>query len=239
MSQTVTIIIDGRAIGARQGQTLLEAADAAGVYIPRLCYHPELVPGGHCRLCTVRVNGKHTNACIMTVFDGMVVDNETEELTAERRSVLEMLFVEGNHYCPFCELSGNCELQALAYRLGMEAPQLPYQLPHIEVDATHPDVYIDRNRCVLCSRCVRASRDLDEKGVFAFEGRGMATRVAVNAPHNLGETDLEAIDRAADICPTGSIVRKRVGFRDPVGERRYDKQPIGADIERRERDEHN
>ena len=228
---TLHIIIDGVEIPADEGETILVAADAAGIYIPRLCYHPELVPGGHCRLCTVKVNGKPINACTMTVTNGMVIESDTAEMNAERRHILEMLFVEGNHFCPFCEASGNCELQALAYRLGMTAPVYPYFFPRRQVDASHPDVFIDRNRCILCGRCVRASRDRDGKNVFAFVGRGIATVIAVDSQEGLSGTELSAADRSAHLCPTGSIVIKRTGYRVPYGYRRYDLRPIGSEIE--------
>ena len=162
-----------------------------------------------------------------------MVENDTDELKELRRNNIEMLFVEGNHVCPYCEKQGNCELQALAYRLGMIAPTYPYLFPKIEVDASHPDVYIDRNRCVICGRCVRASRDIDGKSVFGFVGRGNDKHIAVNAEHNLSETQLTAADRAADICPTGSIVVKKTAYKVPYGKRTYDQEPIGSDIEKR------
>ena len=227
----LALVIDGRDVSAEDGATIMEAADAAGIYVPRLCAHAKLVPGGHCRVCSVKVNGKVTNACTMPAADGMVVENDTPELTAHRRRIIEMLFVEGNHFCPFCEKSGNCELQALAYRFGMTAPTYPYFFRDIPVDASHPDVFIDRNRCVLCGRCVRASRDADGKSVFGFEGRGTGTRVAVDSTGGLGETGLAKTDQAASICPTGSIVLKRTAFRMPYGTRAYDQKPIGSDIE--------
>ncbi|HUI70572.1 MAG TPA: 2Fe-2S iron-sulfur cluster-binding protein [Spirochaetia bacterium] len=229
----VHIIIDGTDIPAVVGQTILEAADAAGIYIPRLCYHPELVPGGHCRLCTVKANGKPINACTMTVTDGMVVESNTAEMNTQRRHILEMLFVEGNHFCPFCEASGSCELQALGYRLGMTAPAYPYFFPRRHVDASHPDVFIDRNRCILCGRCVRASRDRDGKSVFGFVGRGIGTLIAVDSEAGLSQTQLAAADRAAHLCPTGSIVIKRTGYKVPYGKRRYDLEPIGSEIEKK------
>ena len=231
MADTVEIILDGKPVQARRGQTVLQAAQEAGVYIPRLCHHPELSPAGHCRLCTVKVNGRPANSCTLTVAEGMVVENETLELRQQRRSIIELLFVEGNHFCPFCEVSGDCELQALGYRLGMVNPVQPFQYPRREVDASHPDVFVDPNRCVLCSRCIRASSDLDHKVVFAFEGRGEQQRVVVNAPHSLSETDLDATDAAARICPTGSIVVKRTGYRTPIGQRRYDQRPIGSEVD--------
>ncbi|HVP19801.1 MAG TPA: 2Fe-2S iron-sulfur cluster-binding protein [Spirochaetia bacterium] len=235
--QKLHVIIDGVEIPADIGQTILEAAQAAGIYIPRLCYHPELVPGGHCRLCTVKANGKPINACTMTVTDGMVIESDTAEMNSERRHILEMLFVEGNHFCPFCEASGSCELQALAYRLGMTAPAYPYFFPRRRVDASHPDVFIDRNRCILCGRCVRASRDRDGKSVFGFAGRGIGTLIAVDSPAGLSDTQLSAADRAAQLCPTGSIVIKRLAYRVPYGKRRYDLRPIGADIEKKRTDD--
>jgi len=227
----IQLMIDGKDVAAEAGQTIMQAADAAGIWIPRLCAHAKLAPGGHCRVCSVKVNGKVTNACTMPVADGMDVENDTPEMNAHRRRIIEMLFVEGNHFCPFCEKSGNCELQALASRLGMTAPTYPYLFRRLEVDASHPDVFIDRNRCVLCGRCVRASRDLDGKTVFGFEGRGAAMRMAVDAVGGLGETRMAAAAAAAAICPTGSIVLKRTAYRTPYGARTFDRAPIGSDVE--------
>jgi [NiFe] hydrogenase diaphorase moiety small subunit len=143
-----------------------------------------------------------------------------------------MLFVEGNHFCMFCEKSGECELQALAYRFGITAPRYPFMFPRREVDASHPDVMIDRNRCVLCGRCVRASRELDGKNVFGFVGRGRSKRIAANAATGLGDTDAEARDLAVAACPTGALLVKRSGFAVPVGRRTFDHRPIGSEVER-------
>jgi [NiFe] hydrogenase diaphorase moiety small subunit len=147
--------------------------------------------------------------------------------------LIEMLFVEGNHPCPYCEASGDCELQALGYRLGMVAPTQPYQWPDRKIDATHPDIYLDRDRCILCSRCIEASRMEDGKTVFGFEGRGIAMRLNVDAKGGLGDTQMAAVDKAASVCPVACIVIKRHSYRVPNGERRFDKAPIGSDIEAR------
>ena len=231
MSDTLTIIIDGKEIEAKHGQTILEAADAEGIYIPRLCSHPDLKPIGSCRVCTVMVDGRPEAACVKPVMDGMVIENETPELLQHRRNIIDMMFVEGNHFCMFCEKSGNCELQALAYRFGITAPQYPFQFPEKEVDASHPDILLDHNRCVMCARCVRASQELDGKNVFQSIGRGFDRKIGVNGERALGDTDMAADDRAADICPVGCIIKKRIGFETPVGERIYDTEPIGSDIE--------
>jgi [NiFe] hydrogenase diaphorase moiety small subunit len=161
----------------------------------------------------------------------MVVENESEKVRRYRKNLVEMLFVEGNHFCMFCEKSGRCELQALAYRFGVTAPKYPYRFPQREVDASHPDIFIDHNRCILCGRCVRASRDIDGKNVFQFVGRGPHKKVAVNAEARLADTNLDLRDKATDICPVGAILKKRVGYNVPIGQRPYDHEPIGSDIE--------
>ena len=121
-----------------------------------------------CKLCTVKVNGRQTASCTMPAAEGMVVESDTAELNAERRALLQMLFVEGNHFCPSCEKSGNCQLQATAYELDMMTPHYDHFYPDRPVDASHPDMLLDFNRCILCELCVRASRDVDGKNVFAL-----------------------------------------------------------------------
>ena len=233
MSETITFTIDGTEVQGAPGQTILQVADAAGIYIPRLCWAKELAPGGHCRVCTVLVNGRPQSACTHPIGKGLTVQSDTPELGAWRKSVVEMLFVEGNHFCPVCEKSGNCELQAMGYRLGITTPAHDFQYPRRRIDASHPDVFLDGNRCILCGRCVRASRDVDGKNVFQFVGRGHRTRVAVNAEANLAGTNISAADAAARLCPVGSILVKRVGYAVPIGRRLYDAKPIGSEIEAR------
>lgn len=105
-----TISIDGKPVEFVEGQTIMEAAAAAGVYIPHLCHHPDFTPHGSCKLCTVKVNGRNCSACTFPAAEGQEVLNETDELREERRMITQMLFVEGNHFCPSCEKSGNCQL---------------------------------------------------------------------------------------------------------------------------------
>ena len=161
----------------------------------------------------------------------MVVESDTQELNDERRALTQMLFVEGNHFCPSCEKSGQCQLQATAYHLGMMSPHFDHFFPNRPVDASHPDFLLDFNRCILCSLCVRASRDVDGKNVFALSGRGIKTHLIVNARSGrLADTDFAATDKAAQVCPVGVILPKRRGFAVPIGERKYDQQPIGEGV---------
>ena len=226
-----TFTIDGVSVEATAGQSIMQAADAAGIYIPRLCAHPDLKPYGSCRVCTVLINGTPQSSCTQPASDGLVVESDCAAVQRLRRDIVEMLFIEGGHYCMYCEKSGNCELQALGYRLGVTAPKFDYQFPEQNVDASHPDLFIDRNRCILCARCVRASRDLDNKNVFQFVGRGLTRRVGVNSSACLRDTNIDVTDNALNVCPVGALTKKHVGYHTPVGERLYDIDPIGTEID--------
>jgi [NiFe] hydrogenase diaphorase moiety small subunit len=222
-----SLVIDGVEVPFEAGQTIMDAALAAGRYIPHLCHNPEFRPHGSCRLCLVKVNGRHAAACITPAAEGAAVENNSEELMAQRRTLLQMLFVEGNHVCPACEKSGACQLQAVAYYCGMLAPELTHLYPRRDVDASHAEVAIDFNRCILCELCVRASRDVDGKSVFAISGRGITSHLVVNSPSGrLGDTPFAASDKAAHVCPVGAILPKHRGYEVPIGRRLYDLEPI-------------
>jgi [NiFe] hydrogenase diaphorase moiety small subunit len=224
---TKTFTLDGKTIPFEEGETIMEAASAAGVYIPHLCHHPEFKPHGSCKLCTVSIGGRLGAACTNKAAEGMKVESETAALNADRLALTQMLFVEGNHVCPSCEKSGNCQLQAVAYHLGMLTPHFPHFYPARDIDASHPDVMLERNRCILCELCVRASRDVDGKNVFGIGGRGIKARLIVNsASGRLADTNMSVTDRAAEVCPTGAIIRKRHGFTVPIGRRLYDHHDI-------------
>ncbi len=222
-----TINIDGRAVPFREGQTIMDAAMAAGIYIPHLCHNPEFTPHGSCRVCTVNVDGRTISACTVKAAEGQNVENDTPSLQDMRRSLIQMLFVEGNHLCPACDKSGNCQLQAVAYYVGMLSPHFQHFYPVREADASHPDVMLDFNRCILCELCVRASREVDGKNVFAIGGRGINSHLIVNSPSGkLADSRLSLEDKAVQVCPVGAILIKRQGYQVPIGQRLYDKYPI-------------
>jgi len=223
------ITIDGQRVPLSEGQTIMDAAAEAGVYIPHLCHNPEFKPHGSCRVCTVKVDGRHAAACITPASPGQEVENNTEELNRDRKTLLQMLFVEGNHVCPGCEKSGSCQLQAVAYYTGMLGPRFDHFYPHRPLDASHTKAIIDSNRCILCELCVRASRDVDGKNVFAIAGRGIRAHLVVNSPSGkLGDTNFSVADKAAQVCPVGAILIKNGGYETPIGRRLYDLQPISV-----------
>jgi len=227
----IRFTIDGRACLAKPGQTIVEAAKANGVYIPVLCHYEGLKPVGSCRICTVRVAGRMMAACTQPVTEGMAVENTAPDLEDMRKSLIEMLFAEGNHLCPSCEKSGNCELQALAYRYRMMVPRFPYLWPVRTVDAEAPLVMLDRNRCIQCLRCVRGVQARDGRKIFAAVRRGARVAIAIDRKLAAKLSEEEA-RRAMDICPVGAILRKETGFAKPIGKRKFDRTPIGADIEK-------
>lgn len=227
MSDQPTFKLDGQDIPFQPGQTIMQAAQDAGAYIPHLCHHRDFAPIGSCKVCSVRIKGRMVASCTMPASSGLVVESETADINADRKHLIQMLFVEGNHHCPFCEKSGNCHLQALGYHLGMQDTHFVHAYPQHPVDATHPDVLLDRSRCVLCELCVRASREIDGKDVFAIGGRGATTGLLINSPSGqLKDSAIAATDRAMSICPVGALMPKRHGFVIPIGQRPYDHADI-------------
>jgi [NiFe] hydrogenase diaphorase moiety small subunit len=229
VNELPTFLLDGEEVPFQPGQTVMQAALSAGRYIPHLCYHPEFTPHGSCKVCTAKVNGRTVATCTTPAEAAIEVESNTEELNELRRTLVQMLFAEGNHFCPSCEKSGNCGLQALGYDLGVMTAGFRHLFPDRPVDASHPELWLDFNRCILCELCVRASRDVDGKHVFALGGRGLEKHLIVNAESGkLADTNVAVSDKAVEVCPVGVILRKRAGFAVPIGRRRYDLSPISA-----------
>ncbi len=222
-----TFFLDGKEVPFQASETILQAATRAHRYIPHLCWHPDFPAHGSCRLCSVKVNGQTAAACTVRAAPDLVIESDTEELNGQRKRLLQMLFIEGNHFCPSCEKSGNCLLQATAYQMGMLGPHFEEFYPDRPVDASHPDILLDFNRCILCELCVKASRNVDGKNVFAIGGHGIASHLLVNSESGkLADTSMALADRAANICPVGVILPKRRGFAIPIGQRRFDDKSV-------------
>lgn len=226
--------LDGQAVPFEDGDTLMQAAQRAGRDVPHLCWHERLGQSGACRVCTVAITDgqgrtRQAAACTTRAEPGLSVANRTEALDAERRALVQMLFVEGNHFCPSCEKSGDCLLQTTAYQLGMLEPHWEEFYPRRPVDASHPTTWLDLNRCILCKLCVRASHEVDGKDVFAIGGHGIGAHLIVDSPTGrLGDSRFADTDFAARVCPVGAILPKRRGFVVPIGERRVDREPPPA-----------
>ena len=212
----VQLTIDDKKIEVPEGTTVLRAAQSAGIDIPTLCDHPNLTPYGGCRLCLVEVEGARTlqPSCTMPVSPNMIVRTTTDKVKAARQFVLTMIFSERNHLCPFCVVSGgDCELQNAAYDQGMTHwPLSPNWQPY-EVDASHPYILVDNNRCILCRRCVRACGELVGNFTLGFEERGARSFLVADFGTPLGESTCISCGMCVQVCPTGTLIDRWSAYR--------------------------
>ena len=207
----VNLTINGKQIQAEQGATILEAARAAGVYIPTLCYHPELRPEGACRLCMVEASGARTlvASCVYPVSEGMVVKTNTEKVREARKTVVELLLANHPKDCLCCQKSGDCELQKIAADLGLRKIRFEGgETKAHTIDCSNPSLVRDQEKCILCGRCIRICRDVQCMNVYSFAGRGFNTIVSTAFEHDLKDAACTYCGQCASVCPTGAIVEK-------------------------------
>ncbi len=210
----VHIKIDGKPVVAESGQTILEAAQAAGFDIPVLCYHPALSSWGACRMCLVEVEGMRglQTACTCPIADGMEIETESEAVVEVRKFVLELLFSERNHYCMFCQMSGDCELQDLAYRYGLDHFTYPRPFEKLNVDASRKYFIMDHNRCILCTRCVRACAEIAANHTLNVRERGAESMIMADLDVPFGESTCVECGTCLQVCPTGALVDARSAY---------------------------
>ena len=211
----IKLTIDDKTIEVQEGTTVLEAAEAAGLYVPTLCHHPQLTPYGGCRLCMVEVEGARTlqPSCTLPATDGMVVKTNTEKVLNARKFVLTLIFSERNHFCMYCPVSdGDCELQNRAYDEDMTHWDLQPNWQPFEVDASHPFIILDNNRCILCRRCVRACGELVGNYTLGFEERGADSLLVADYNVPLGESTCISCGTCVQICPTGALIDRQSAY---------------------------
>ena len=211
----IKLTIDGNEIEVQEGTTVLEAAEAAGLYVPTLCHHPQLTPYGGCRLCMVEVEGSRTlqPSCTLPATAGMVVKTNTQKVLDARKFVLTLIFSERNHFCMYCQVSdGDCELQNRAYDEGMTHWDLQPNWQPFEVDASHPFMVLDNNRCILCRRCVRACGELVGNYTLGFEERGADSLLVADYDVPFGESSCISCGTCVQICPTGAIIDRQSAY---------------------------
>lgn len=210
----INLTIDGRKVSAPAGSTVLQAARAAGIDIPTLCDHPALAPIGACRMCLVEIKGQRTlqPSCTFPISEGMEVQTESPNVVQARKFVLDLLFSERNHYCMYCEMSGDCELQNLGYRYGIDHWVYPTYRKRFPVDATRKYFLMDHNRCILCRRCVRACGELVANHTLGLIQRGAKSMISADMDVPFGDSSCISCGTCLQVCPTGSLVDKRSAY---------------------------
>ena len=208
----VTITIDGMQIAAEEGMTVLQAAQANGLYIPNLCNHPDLQPAGICRVCVVKMDDwKVVIACKQTVKDGMVIETEDPEVRQIRKNSVELLLAYHPMTCLTCEADNNCELQRVAHYVGIRPEDMkPYRrsLRPTPMDTSNPFFDIDHAKCILCGICIRTCDEINGVAAIDFAQRGVNTKVATLGDKPIAESVCESCGECVERCPVGALARK-------------------------------
>jgi formate dehydrogenase beta subunit len=205
---TVSLTIDGREVEVRTGTTVLEAAREAGLYVPTLCYHPDLPPYGACRLCIVEIEGMpgFPTSCTTPAAEGMKVHTDTPQLQQLRRNIFELTLAEHPYQCLTCAKNLHCELQAVASYIGLEQVSLPAIRRELPVDRDNPLFYRDYNLCILCGRCVRACQELRGIQAIAFIQRSSQTIVGTAFNRPLADSGCKFCLACVEFCPTAALI---------------------------------
>jgi NADH-quinone oxidoreductase subunit G len=216
--ETVTLTIDGRQITVEKGKTVLQAAIEAGISVPYYCYHPGLVIDGSCRVCIVKIEKmpKLQTSCSTTCTEGMVVSTRDQETVQARAGVFEFLLVNHPLDCPVCDKGGECPLQDFSYTFGpaesrMDFPRRVFDGEGVRADVDFgPTLMLNRNRCILCTRCVRFMREVDTDAQINIVDRGYGSEIATfqeEGVHSLLSGNL------MDVCPVGAITTRDYRFK--------------------------
>jgi len=216
--ETVTLTIDGRPVTVEKGKTVLQAAVESGISVPYYCYHPGISIDGSCRVCIVKIEKmpKLQTSCSTVCTEGMVVSTRTQEVVDARAGVFEFLLVNHPLDCPVCDKGGECPLQDFSYQFGpdqsrMEFPRREFDGNGVKADVDFgPTLMLNRNRCILCTRCVRFMRDIDSDAQINIIDRGNGSQIATfqeEGVHSLLSGNL------MDVCPVGAITTRDYRFK--------------------------
>ena len=205
---TVTLEINGVEISVPEGTTILKAARNKGIFIPTLCNLEGLTSYGGCRLCLVEIAGspKLFAACATPVNQGMEVSTNSERLKEYRKMAVQMLLAERTHVCSVCVADDYCELQELANQLGVDHVMVERNWTAMEIDSSHDFLVIDRNRCILCTRCIRVCDEIEGVHTLDLKQRGKDTQVIMDLDEQWADScSCTSCRKCAKVCPVGAI----------------------------------
>jgi NADP-reducing hydrogenase subunit HndD len=210
MAKKITIHIDNRPYEVDEGQTIMQAADKLGYHIPRLCYHPKLSIEGACRVCIVEVEGmkNYVASCAYPVADGMKILTHTKELRTARRDIVELILDNHPDDCHTCERDGICDLQRLAYAMGLRHRHFEGEKKHYEKDLSSASVIRDPDKCILCGRCVRICSEIQQVNNLGYAYRGFKTVVIPAYDMPFSESVCTACGQCINVCPTAAFVEQ-------------------------------
>ncbi|TYT24212.1 4Fe-4S dicluster domain-containing protein [Dictyoglomus thermophilum] len=234
--ENIKIKVNGNEVEVSPGKTVLQVLKDLGIHVPVLCHYEPLMPQGSCRLCVVEDRGVLKTACTTPVEPNMDIKTDTPNVINSRKLVLQLLFSERNHYCMYCEVTGECELQDLGYEFGLDHFEFPTYERRFPVDNTHDFIMMDHNRCVLCRRCVRVCSEVAGHFVLGEMERGIDTMIIADMDVPLGNSSCVSCGLCAQVCPTGAIIDKRSSYlgREVQSEIIYsncDMCPVGCGME--------
>jgi iron-only hydrogenase group A len=207
----ISLTIDGAAVTVDEGTTIMEACGQLGIRIPRLCYHPDLSLMGSCRVCVVEVRdmGIYMASCSQKVWEGMDVQTNSPDIRQARRDIVELILDNHPQDCQTCERDGNCELQNLAYSMGVRARHFAGRRKRFPLELSSHSVVRDSEKCVLCGRCVRVCEEIQGVTNLSQHGRGFNTIVTPAHGANMDDSVCIQCGQCINVCPTAAFVEKR------------------------------
>ncbi|MCE5198209.1 MAG: NADH-dependent [FeFe] hydrogenase, group A6 [Armatimonadota bacterium] len=203
----INLTINGQAVAAEAGDTILTAARRAGVYIPTLCYHSDLMPDGVCRVCSVEVKGQRTlcAACCYPVAEGMEVLTHSPRVRESRRMIVELMLANHPQECLTCSRNSKCELQALAREFGIQEVHFKGERKMADVDTSSLSVFRNPEKCILCNRCVRTCEDIQSVAALHASKRGWDTTIVPGMGDELASVVCVNCGQCINRCPTGAL----------------------------------
>lgn len=209
----ITLSINGVDVQAEEGMTIYQAAEKAGIYIPVLCYHPDLSIFGACRVCMVEANARVVTACRAPVEEGMVVKTDTEDVDLIRKLNTELILANHSGDCQICARNGNCQLQEVCSFIGINPERMQrlrrFDASQYSVDTSNPYFERDPSKCVLCGICIRACDEINGVGAIDFAFRGYSTAVSTLGDKPLLESRCESCGECLVRCPSGALSPKK------------------------------